>query len=106
MPTLRDLASWLTACRSVVCAETGISHLCRALDVPCTVVYGGFADPAWNGYREQNNITTSIPCGPCYSGDPCPMSPPKECLRAITVEAVEQSALLFTEPWRPHVGNR
>jgi hypothetical protein len=100
LPGVKELASWLTSCKSVVCAETGISHLCRALDVPCTVVYGGFADPAWNGYREQNNITTSIPCGPCYSGDPCPMSPPKECLRVITVDAVERSALWFAETRR------
>lgn len=97
MDDARALAEFLTDCRAIVCAEGGISHLCRALDVPCVVVYGGFADPRWNGYPEQVNITTSIKCGPCYSGDPCPMNPPKECMRMISVEAMIHQALWTAE---------
>lgn len=84
---LRRLAEFLTSCRAVVAIEGGISHLCRALDVPCLVVYGGFADPAWNGYEEQINVTNYLDCSPCYSGDPC-VKGNKPCMAGITPERV------------------
>ena len=86
--TIRELAECLTSHACVVCAEGGISHLCRALDIPCVVIYGGFADPAWNGYKEQTNLTNFLDCSPCFNNDPCVKDPPKQCHREIPVSEV------------------
>jgi hypothetical protein len=97
LPSMRELAEYLTSCSCVVCAEGGISHLCRSLDVPCVVIYGGFADPAWNGYHEHTNLVTNdLDCAPCYSGDPCVTDPPKLCHEQITVSEVIQHAVFVS----------
>ena len=92
--SIREIAEFLTSCQSVVCAEGGISHLCRALNVPCVVVYGGFADPVWSGYKEQINITNRKYCSYCYNPDPCINPVEKVCLSEISITTVKKAVYL------------
>ncbi|RLC88829.1 MAG: hypothetical protein DRJ03_00905 [Chloroflexi bacterium] len=89
--SMQALCEFLTSCKGVVCAEGGISHLCRALDVPCIVIYGGFADPKWNGYKEQINVQQHTSCSYCYGSQACerPNGVYKLCMKQITVAQVQ-----------------
>jgi len=91
---LREIVEFLTTCRAVVCAEGGISHLCRALDIPCVVVYGGFADPEWNGYKEQINVTNRKYCSYCYNPGPCINPVEKECMEEIKIGIIKKATIL------------
>jgi len=89
LSSIKQIVEFLVSCKAVVCSEGGISHLCRALDIPCIVIYGGWANPEWNGYGEQINICNEKFCSYCY--DPRPCRHPKVeklCMREITVEQV------------------
>ena len=85
---LKKLMKFLKSNRLVVCAEGAISHLCRALDVPCVVIFGGWASPEWNGYDEQINITNKIACSYCYNPRPCGND--KKCMAGISIEQVQK----------------
>jgi len=78
--------------RAVVCAEGGISHIARALDVPAVVIYGGFAQPAWNGYKEQINLCNPLDCSYCYNPGPCTNAIERRCMREISTESVIEAA--------------
>lgn len=91
---VREIVEFLTSCRAIICAEGGISHLCRALDIPCVVVYGGFADPEWNGYKEQINITNRKYCSYCYNPGPCINPVEKECMQEIKITTVKKAVML------------
>lgn len=92
--SMREIVEFLTTCRVVVCAEGGISHLCRALDIPCVVIYGGFADPEWNGYKEQINVTNRKYCSYCYNPGPCINPVEKECLEEIKIGIIKKATVL------------
>ncbi|WP_028320364.1 glycosyltransferase family 9 protein [Desulfatiglans anilini] len=90
--TVADLVRVVGSYRAVVCAEGGLSHIARALGVPAVVVFGGFADPAWNGYEEQVNICNPLPCSYCYNPDPCVDFLERRCMKEITVAQVAAAA--------------
>lgn len=92
---LVSLVGFIARCSVVVCAEGGISHIARAVGTPAVVVYGGFADPAWNGYEDNKNITNFLDCSPCYNELPCVKEPERKCLRQIDVKTVERAAFEF-----------
>lgn len=91
LPNSLALAAYVSGCRAFVCAEGGISHLARALDVPAVVLYGGFARPEWNGYKEQINICNEKWCSFCYNTKPCLNKIERFCMKEITVESVVRS---------------
>lgn len=86
-----DLISEIASCRAVVCAEGGISHIARAVGTPAIVVYGGFAHPDWNGYKEQINICNEKWCSYCYTPKTCKNKIERLCMKEITVEQVIHS---------------
>lgn len=85
-----ELVGYVADCRAVVCAEGGISHIARAVGTPAVVIYGGFADPAWNGYEDQINIVNRKSCSYCYNPSPCVHEIERCCMREITVEQVRR----------------
>jgi ADP-heptose:LPS heptosyltransferase len=87
-----DLVKQISQFRAVVCAEGGISHIARALDVPAVVIYGGFAKPEWNGYEEQINLCNPLDCSYCYNPGPCTNAIERRCMREISIESVVEAA--------------
>ncbi|MEA1909919.1 MAG: glycosyltransferase family 9 protein [Patescibacteria group bacterium] len=85
---IENLVAVLKSFKLIVCAEGCLSHLCKALDIPCIVIYGGFAIPEWNGYEDQINIiSNNCKLAPCYKPDRCPFD--KKCFKEITTEKVD-----------------
>lgn len=85
----RDLVRQVASYRAVVCAEGGISHIARALDVPAVVIFGGFASPDWSGYPEHINLFNRKDCSYCYNPDECSQTPERACMRDISIADVK-----------------
>ena len=88
---VQKLVQLIASYQVVVCAEGGISHIAQAAGTPAVVLYGGFANPAWNGYVEQTNIESRVDCSYCYNLSPCKGD--YKCWRAISVDYVRKTAL-------------
>jgi hypothetical protein len=87
---MKELVKKIASYSVVVCAEGGISHIAQALGIPAVVLYGGFADPEWNGYSNQVNITKVVDCSYCYNQSPCKGD--YKCWKQIYVPYVEELA--------------
>jgi SAM-dependent methyltransferase len=85
---IKELVYAISRYKAVVCSEGGISHIARAVNTPTIVIYGGFAKPEWNGYKEQINICNPMHCSYCYNPDKCVHPIPRACLATITMEQV------------------
>lgn len=87
--SMPNLIKHISSFKEVVCAEGGISHIAKALNIPATVIYGGFAKPKWNGYKDHNNICNVLPCSYCYNPFPCvSKNRERECMHNISIEYV------------------
>jgi len=69
-----------------------LMHLARAVDCRAVIVYGGRELPEQSGYICNENLTTALPCAPCWKWNECPYE--RECMRRIdatqVVAAVER----------------
>lgn len=96
IPKMKDalsLARKISNYKAVVCAEGGISHLAKALNIPAVVIFGGFASPEWSGYPEHVNLTAekgTCPYMPCYGPFPCYFREIDDlkCLNSISIDRV------------------
>jgi hypothetical protein len=88
VPNIEYLVKTINEYSAVVCAEGGISHIARALGIPAVVLYGGFASPKWNGYKEQVNICNEKHCSFCYNPKPCNNRIERLCMKEITLSQV------------------
>ena len=94
IPKLKDiyeLVVFISSCRAVICSEGGISHIAKAVGVPAIVIYGGFASPEWNGYRDQINLCNEKWCSYCYNPTECVNKIERLCMKEITVDQVLRS---------------
>jgi ADP-heptose:LPS heptosyltransferase len=97
--SFEELAELVRDAAGVLCSDTGVLHLARALSTPVVGLFGP-SDPARTGcigrgvYRSVRN---DFPCGPC-NFDPeyrreekkaCLDGRPPRCMRSITAEQVE-----------------
>jgi len=89
--SMRNLVKKISEYRCVVCAEGGISHMAKALGIPAVVIYGGFANPLWNGYEDQINLTSNVDCRYCYNMKPCKYN--YRCWEQIPISLVKEKAL-------------
>lgn len=92
---IQTLVRYISSCDVVVCAEGGISHIAKAVGTKAVVVYGGFAEPEWNGYADQTNLTHSLWCSPCYNSKPCVCKPERACMREIFMSSVMLKAKMM-----------
>ncbi len=89
----KELVNKVAGYKAVVCAEGGISHIAKAVGIHAFVIYGGFANPEWNGYKDHNNICNVLPCSYCYNPFSCLSIKNKpfverQCMKSISVEEV------------------
>jgi len=98
LPSVIELVQRIKNYRLVICAEGGISHIAKALGTPAIVIYGGFANPEWNGYEDQINVVNVKSCSYCYNPFPCVnQEQEKQCLMEITVDHILKLSKEFIE---------
>lgn len=100
--SLKDLVTVVAESRAIICADSGIQHIAKAVGTPAVVVYGGFSKPAWNGYESNVNMVNFKACSPCYNTRPCINTIERACMREITIEQVHEAVeeMLGTLPNR------
>lgn len=84
---LREFVAVLSACKALVCNDTGPMHMASGLGIPVVAVFGP-TQPEWFGplgLHDRIVIRRDIWCRPCF--DYCIFDQPY-CLRTVTVEAV------------------
>ncbi len=79
---VRQTASLLAISDVFVGLVGFLMHLCRAVDGRAVIIYGGRELPWQSGYRSFENISTSIPCSPCWLVDHCPNE--MQCMQRIS----------------------
>jgi hypothetical protein len=84
--SLRQTAAILSASLAFVGQVGFLMHLARAVDCRAVIVYGGRELPEQSGYTCNENLTTALPCAPCWRWNTCPYD--RECMRRISAEAV------------------
>ncbi|NIV16435.1 MAG: hypothetical protein GWN62_35830, partial [Aliifodinibius sp.] len=87
---VKELVKKIASYKAVVCAEGGISHIAKALNIPAVVIFGGFASPTWSGYPNHINLVNEKECSYCYNPDECTNAEDRICMREISIEKVEQ----------------
>ena len=85
--TIEEVVSTILSYKLVVCIESGISHLCKALGIPAVVIYGGFSSPKWAGYDDQINVVSNMSCAPCYGFLQCY---DYVCINKIEVDKIKE----------------
>ena len=87
--SLSELAAAVAAADLFVSPVSGPVHIAAAVRTPGVVIYGGFEKPIASEYHGNINLTTNIPCSPCFLKTTCPIG--KECLRRISVAEVAEA---------------
>lgn len=80
--TLRESAAILSNARMFIGLAGLLMHMSRAVDCPAAIVYGGREDPAISGYSCNENLTTAVPCAPCWLWNTCTYE--HRCMTGIT----------------------
>lgn len=94
--SIQELTSVVASYKGIICTEGGISHLAKATNTPAIVIYGGFANPEWNGYRSQVNICCKMECSYCYNSYKCvSKKEERECMRNISISHITTTATKF-----------
>ncbi len=87
---LPDLIALLRRVDAVLCNDTGILHLARALDVPLAVTAGPENHRLWGPYPIGRApavvLRREVPCAPCGRGS----CTPHYCLRSLSPERVAE----------------
>lgn len=65
-----------------------LMHLTRAVDRPAVIIYGGRELPWQSGYSCNTNLTTHLPCSPCWRWNACDNEIERECMRRISTDDV------------------
>lgn len=94
---LHELVNLISSYKMVVCAEGAVSHIAKAVNTPAIVIFGGFANPMWNGYEDQINITNVLECSYCYNPRRCINNINKLCMQNITIDDVVLKAKEFVQ---------
>jgi len=86
--SLRESAA-IIANSAIFLGQVGfLMHLTRAVDRPAVIIYGGRELPWQSGYSCNTNLTTPLPCSPCWRWNVCDNEIERECLRLISADEV------------------
>ncbi|MFO0959086.1 MAG: glycosyltransferase family 9 protein [Isosphaeraceae bacterium] len=84
---LLDLVPVMAAADLHVGPVSGPMHIAAAVAKPSVVLYGGYEPPHCTAYPGNVNLSTALPCSPCWLLGPCPYD--RKCMRQIPPERVE-----------------
>lgn len=89
---LDDLIALLSGADLLVCGDTGVLHLGRALGVPLVAVLGPENEMRWGphpgGRGPAISLRREVPCAPCKRWE----CPPHYCLESLTATEVAAAA--------------
>jgi len=86
--SLRESAA-IIANSAVFLGQVGfLMHLTRAVERPAVIIYGGRELPWQSGYSCNTNLTTQLPCSPCWRWNACDNEIERECMRRISADEV------------------
>jgi len=72
--TLNELVKTIIQMDAVIAVDTGLAHLCAALDIPTIALYGSTSPGLTGTYgKYQQHIKTDIACAPCFKKH-CPIA--------------------------------
>jgi len=95
--SVTELVSFICGLRLLVCTQGGLQQIAQAVGTPTIVIYGGFANPEWNGYEEQLNLCNPKTCSYCWHPHPCISENRLECLTEIRLDMVLKSIRFMIE---------
>jgi hypothetical protein len=88
--SIRDAAAVLHHARFYIGNAGFLMHLARAVECPSVIVYGGREAPWQSGYACNINLSTALPCAPCWRFNKCDFE--RKCMTKITADDVVQGA--------------
>ncbi|MCW5207857.1 lipopolysaccharide heptosyltransferase II [Desulfobulbus sp. US2] len=92
--TLAQALACIARCSVFVTNDSGLMHVAAALNTPLVAVFGSTDHIATGPYSEQATVVRRpVECSPCMKTH-CPKGH-FQCMEGITVEEVEQAALLW-----------
>jgi hypothetical protein len=83
---IREAAAIFASSRLFVGLEGFVMHLARAVNRRSVIVYGGRSLPSQTGYPCNENLSTRLPCSPCWRWNSCDYG--RRCLSVITSDHV------------------
>jgi ADP-heptose:LPS heptosyltransferase len=87
--SLPELMAVIAAGDLLISPVSAPLHIAAAAGVPSVVIYGGYAHPVGFEYAGNVNLSSTVPCAPCWLRTPCPHD--KMCLRLIDPSLVEKA---------------
>ncbi|MGB5684405.1 MAG: lipopolysaccharide heptosyltransferase II, partial [Candidatus Electrothrix sp.] len=98
--TLAQALACIARCSVFVTNDSGLMHVAAALNTPLVAVFGSTDHIATGPYSEQATVVRRpVECSPCMKTR-CPKGH-FQCMEGITVEEVEQAALLWLDNLTP-----
>ena len=98
--TLRESAAILSQSLVFLGLSGFPMHLARAVDCRSVIVSGGRDDPSQTGYSCNENLTSDIPCAPCWRWNTCDYG--HRCMDMIdsdtVVDAIQRQIERFGDP--------
>jgi len=89
---VRNLFASISLCDLVVCGDTGISHICAAVDVPNIIIYGTIPSEARCSY--YNNafpiVAEDVKCAPCWDMQIGDKENWKDCRKPLGAKCVTE----------------
>jgi hypothetical protein len=83
---IRESAAILAKARLFVGLQGFLMHLARAVSCPSVIIYGGRESPEQSGYQCFTNLTSTVPCSPCWQWTRCDYH--RKCMQDIHPEQV------------------
>jgi ADP-heptose:LPS heptosyltransferase len=84
--SIPETAQLLSQSRLFVGQVGFLMHLARAVNCRSVIIYGGRELPGLTGYGANLNLSTPMPCSPCWLRNRCEYD--RECMKRITAEDV------------------
>jgi hypothetical protein len=104
--TIRQSAAILKQSEIFIGLVGFLMHLARAVDTRSVIVYGGRELPSQTGYTCNENITSILPCSPCWQWNRCAFE--HSCMTGIqsgaVINAVRRQLARMGEPILDDVG--
>lgn len=87
--TIRKSAAILKNSLLLISHVGFMMHLARAVDCRAVIIFGGREKPWQSGYACFENISSDLPCSPCWQHNKCDFE--RKCMTMITPEIVLQA---------------
>ena len=67
--SMRESAAILSLTNHFIGPDSLLMHIANGLDIPSTIIFGGSRPVGCFGYKQNNNLSTTPECSPCWIHD-------------------------------------